>query len=337
MPRRQGLSAVQTLQSVGEQCVDPGAEYIVQRVGRRMVERGNEVSIVSKYLTLHSATTTTSKKMTKKSTTYKSGTFIACSCASQYSATIGFVSSVALPLIRHLTWSNLMSSNRSLKLRWLTKAAAAVVVGQFACAAAQAAPSFSIFLGYADGLRGSTNFPSIWQGDPNVIFNGGGSVTANSDTGAIMLRNTGTSVFSITDLVASGFDLGGPFQLWSSFLSGGQTLSPGQNAIFTQTGNYNFDTSDFNNGTQALPSTSQPTVTFSFGDGSSAVCHDTAQVLNTGGFDTATIGNEALGWRLCGTTGIGNPGNQIPEPGTFGLAGLALLGLAGGLRRRRAA
>ena len=58
---------------------------------------------------------------------------------------------------------------------------------------------------------------------------------------------------------------------------------------------------------------------------------------DTGGFDLACAGNESLGWRPIGTTGIGNPGNQLaPEPGTNVLLATGVVGLGMVLRRRRA-
>jgi hypothetical protein len=74
-------------------------------------------------------------------------------------------------------------------------------------------------------------------------------------------------------------------------------------------------------------------------NGTASSFNDTGLILTTGGHDVAACGlNEALGWRLIGTTGVDNPGNQIaPEPATIGLFGTGLMGLlaAGFLRRRK--
>lgn len=205
-------------------------------------------------------------------------------------------------------------------------AMALAIAGSARVASAQA----NIFVGYADGLRGAPNFPSPWFGSPSVQFFEGTSVPG-ADAGAIMIQNNTASAFTIN---AFSVDIGGSlFNLWTLPI----TLNPGMNAIFTETAHYNFDTSDPGNGTcspSSIPVVPQVNVTI---NGTSSSFNDTGLILTTDGFDFANCrGNEALGWRSIGTTGVGNPGNQIaPEPGTIGLFGTGLLGLAGFLRRRR--
>ena len=231
-----------------------------------------------------------------------------------------------------------MASEKGLRSRFGVKAAVALIVGQGLAGMAQAAPSVDIYLGYADALRGSPNFPSIWFGDVGVNGYGGGSLIAGADTGGIMIRNTGSTAFAITSVTVNGFQDGSSYTLWNAMLAAdGDGILGGEMGIFAQTADYNFDTSDTSPGfSNGFRSSAIPVVTFTFSDGSTATCRDTGQVLNTAGFDTASIGNEALGWRLCGTTGIDHPGNQIPEPVSLALVGLGLLGAAMGSRRRSA-
>lgn len=215
------------------------------------------------------------------------------------------------------------------------KVAVALVAAQGLVGLAHAVPVFDIFVGYADGIRGSANFPSIWFGDAGVNGYGGGSLTSGSDTGAFMIRNKGTSAFSISTVTVTGFQDGSTYTLWNALLGAdGDGILAGEVGVFAQTSNYNFDTSDTSPGfSNSFRSSAIPVITFNFSDGTVATCRDTGQILNTAGFDTASIGNEALGWRLCGTTGIDHPGNQIPEPTTLALVGLGLL--AATLKGRR--
>jgi hypothetical protein len=99
----------------------------------------------------------------------------------------------------------------------------------------------------------------------------------------------------------------------------------------------------------------QPTVkiTFSLGGGASQslTFTDFGQVLNTGGFDlvnginaVCTGGNnganqpggcnESLQWRDIGTTGVGNPGGNAPEPVSVLLLLTGAGGVLGFARRR---
>jgi PEP-CTERM motif len=146
----------------------------------------------------------------------------------------------------------------------------------------------------------------------------------------------------------------------------GFSLLPGNGAIFTQTYSYNFDTSDF--GAPGLNSASNcdptnafatanpanvafcasiaPTVTISVNGTLLSVFRDTGQVLDTGGFDVAGANpcpnpaepggncNESLQWRLIGTTGIGNPGGNTPEPASLLLLGTGILSLCGAVRKK---
>ncbi len=189
------------------------------------------------------------------------------------------------------------------------------------------AGSVTIYVGYADGLRGSPTFPSIWDGDPNTIFIGAGPY----DAGAFMItNNSGAPVVFGGALYNSNGALWNGINIWGS----GTIIPDGWNLILTQTFAYNFDTSESYGG--ACCSNQNPgvfpTIAITL-DGVTNVYNDTGLVSSTGNFDLAVTGqNEALGWRPIGTTGIGNPGNQLaPEPASMLLMAT---GLAGILRKK---
>ena len=235
------------------------------------------------------------------------------------------------------------------------------------------AATFDTFVGYADNLRASPFFPSPFFGDSSVDFYAGQDPGAfQLDAGAVMIRNTSGAAITVNDLTVTLNPTAGPivFHLWSGLIGAGQSIDPGQVAIFTQTTQFDFDTSDFGiiNGLNANDPTNNcstgafsttaaclqnaPQVDITI-DGILTSLSDTGHVLDTGGFDSVNsnpcVGgnnpaggnlpggcNESLQWRLIGTTGIENPGGTVPEPMTIALFGVGLAGL-GVLRRRRAA
>jgi hypothetical protein len=214
-----------------------------------------------------------------------------------------------------------------------------------------AAPSaraglIEVGVGYADGLRPNPGipFPSPWRGDPGVHFIGDLSAADAFDCGVICFQNVGTTdVVLDPGLKVDGFQNGTSYQLWDGIIGAGVTIAPGEQAIVAQTVAYNFDTSDQTNGTQTNPDSAHPVIHASFDGGTTVGTYvDTAQVLNTGGFDLASytdpatgqLYNESLRCRPIGTTGINDPFGTVPEPGSLGLllGGLPALGL---LARRR--
>jgi hypothetical protein len=198
------------------------------------------------------------------------------------------------------------------------------------------ADAFTVFVGYADGLRGPGFFPNIWDGSPNTHFIG---TTPAYDAGAIRIDNTSGAAITVNSI-----DVSMPWSGWSSGNLWGTDIvvNPGEHLVLTETAHYNFDTSDFGV-TQPvgvpLPDgeTAHATHVDVMIDGILYNLLDTGHILTTGGFDYASIGNESFNWRPIGTTGIGNPGG-VPEPSSFVLLGLGGLGFAvRAYRRRRAA
>jgi len=206
---------------------------------------------------------------------------------------------------------------------------------------ALSAANITVYVGYADNLRPSGFFPTPWLGASNVV-----SETPSGqslDTGAVRIDNTGATPVSITNF---NVKLGGgqSFSLWSPL-----TIGPGQIGIFTQTGSYNFDTSDFGvfgggpvnvdaahplggctnpaNATQVAECNAfQPIVSFDE-NGTAVTLVDSGHVLDTFGYDLINLappggdGNESINWNL-----IGMPASRsgTPEPVS---AFLLLLGL----------
>jgi len=226
------------------------------------------------------------------------------------------------------------------------------------------ANAVEVQVGYADNLRPSSFFPSPFFGDPSVaLFAGENPTTHQLDSGAIRIFNNTLSNFVITSLdVKMRNGAGTDYNLWAGFLGAGFTLLPGQSAIFVQTSGENFDSSDHD----VLLGTVSPTNNCSTGAAAiTATCVnnpaqvilnglapllDTGHILDTGGYDSVfsnpCIGgnnnqgntpgscNESLQWRDIGTTGVENPGGNVPEPSTWLLLGSGLAGLFA-LRRRR--
>src|SRR5438128_1402161 len=188
--------------------------------------------------------------------------------------------------------------------------AASIVAGP----PASAATNVNVFVAYADNLRASGFFPTPWKGAPNTLFIGNGP---SFEAGAIRLDNP-TGVPLAVDSVSVDLQRPGPvFKLWGSF-----TIPAHGSAILTQTGQYNFDTSDSPIQSCPTPASSSdkriPKVTVTI-TGVPTSLLDTGHVLDTGGFDYASCKpNESLQWRSIGGAGIGPDGG--PNAGVTGTA-----------------
>lgn len=198
-------------------------------------------------------------------------------------------------------------------------------------ASSPSAPAaLAVFVGYADDVRPSPSFPVPWQGSPNTTFIGAGP---SFDAGGIRLDNNSNSPIQIDDVFvtvpgwttsnARDAQGNGIADLWGSF-----TIPPNSTVILTQTGEFNFDTSDFGltgcGNTIPDGQSPFPTVKITI-NGVATTFNDTGHVLDTGGFDLACRGNESLQWRLIGTAGIQdttghltlNPPTSVQTAGTL--------------------
>jgi hypothetical protein len=241
---------------------------------------------------------------------------------------------------------------------WLCALSVAALGATAPGARAQILPAdVHVQVGYADGLRsgpGRDFFPSVWEGDPGVIFYGAPAGTVY-DAGAIRIVNDSASALTLLPgAVVDGFTNGASFQLWDGQIgAAGTVIAPGQSLILTQNdpgGGENFDTSD-----QPI----QPPTSTNHGDNTEPVVHlafsevlggasqsfvDQTQTLNTLGYDIATYGytlpngnvitNESFDWRDFNSQVVG-PG--VPEPGSLAmLVGVTVSGGVFAFRRRRA-
>jgi Bacterial Ig-like domain (group 1) len=172
---------------------------------------------------------------------------------------------------------------------------------------AAAQSGIHVFVGYADILRAdATTFPTPWDGSPQTTFEGCAPSTCTYDAGGVrVVNNTGSTV--TVNAVAVHIDTctyGG----WPA-----ATLAPGADLIVTELpsgtrtgcpGPVHMDASDVGpNGADyslvCTPDGILPTVDVTI-DGQTTTYTDSGQVLNTGGFDGACLGNESTQWTPIG-------------------------------------
>jgi RHS repeat-associated protein len=173
----------------------------------------------------------------------------------------------------------------------------------------------ALFVGYADSFRPNLPFPTPWEGDPNVVFQGAGPIY---DAGAIRFDNTTGSPIHV-DRVEVNLQRPGPiWSFWSPF-----TIPAHGLAIITQNAEYNFDTSDYPISPCKVPAPPSdpriPKITVTIG-GLTASYLDTGHILDYFGWDTYySCGGgsdpESLQWRPIGLTGTQTMGQLALFPG----------------------
>ena len=235
--------------------------------------------------------------------------------------------------------------------KYLSTAALAAVSLAAGLGITEARADLNVFVGYADSLRPSGFFPNPWIGASGVVSQTPGSETF--DAGAVRIQNTGASAVTISGMTVTLNGGANVFTIWNPL-----TIGAGQNGIFTQTTQYNFDTSDFggsviggilppnpaangiggcsSSGLSAADAAScaavQPAVAFSVNGGAAESFADTGHILDTGHYDFingSTDGNESINWNLIGSE-ANRGGTGTPEPSTWAmmLIGFAGLGFA---------
>ncbi len=208
------------------------------------------------------------------------------------------------------------------------------------------ADSFSVFVAYTDTLRPSGFFPTPFCSGPTALCQVNDAPGQQLDAGAFRIDNTGATPLAITNIKVTLNPTAGPivFTLWSNV-----TIPVGGMAIFGQTGEFNFDTSDSGivgsdagigiNGIggcttlsaltpaqQALCIANFPVISFNE-NGNAVSITDSGSILNTGSYDfvcCSSDGNESIKWNLAGQQ---SSRSGVPEPASLALVGSGLIGI----------
>jgi hypothetical protein len=186
-----------------------------------------------------------------------------------------------------------------------TLAAGLAVAG---AAPADASTGIGVFVSYADSFRAdASNFPTPWAGSPATVFEGCLPADCEYDAGAVRIVNNSGNTVTV-NAVAVHVDTC-TYTGWAP-----ATLLPGSELIVTQLssggttigcpGPVFMDTSDVGPGgsyygSKCTPDGIQPTVDVTI-NGQKTIYTDAGQVLNTGGFDGACVGNESTQWTVIG-------------------------------------
>ncbi|MGZ5445178.1 MAG: Ig-like domain-containing protein [Thermoanaerobaculia bacterium] len=175
-------------------------------------------------------------------------------------------------------------------------------------AAPQAVTSvgLDVSVAFADNTTSSADFPTPWQGAPNVLYLGAGSPV---NAGAIRIDNRSGAAVPVDRVTVDLQRDNAVFSLWTNFV-----IPANGSAILTQTLPGNFDTSAYPivacGGALDPNDPRAPKITITIA-GLDESFVDTAHVLDTGGFDSSCRGNESLQWRAVGTRGIDAPSGEL--------------------------
>ena len=180
------------------------------------------------------------------------------------------------------------------------------------------AQNIEVYVAYADNTTTPVFFPNPWNGSPNTTFLGG-YAGPGWNTGAILVRNIGTSAVTLNDGTSvTGFANGATFELWDGSINGGVTIPPGGQVILAQTAatgpnSSNFDTGD-TSANSGQPPVATPNVNLVLNRIPTTYV-DSAQVLNSAGYVRGALQhNASVQWRLIGTTGPYLPGGTGVNP-----------------------
>jgi hypothetical protein len=180
------------------------------------------------------------------------------------------------------------------------------------------AQNIEVYVAYADNTTNPAFFPNPWNGSPNTTFLGG-YAGPGWNTGAILLRNIGTSGVTLNKGTnVNGFGNGATFELWDGSIGGGFAIPPGGQVILAQTAATGPNASNFDTGDASANSGQPPVATPNVNlvlNGVPATYIDSAQVLNSAGYVRGALQhNASVQWRLIGTTGPYLPGGTGVNP-----------------------